>query len=210
MSWSYSRLSLYERCPFQYEGRYIKKVKEEKSEALLNGIAKHDLCEQYLKGDRKRIPKGVNKIAGSLRRLKSMEAVAEEWWNITEDWVEAKKKDWLIAKIDAYCFPEPNTIEVTDFKTGKVYPTHKEQHGLYATMAFCIFDVEIVISRGDYIDTGKSVTYRWTLDQLPALRADWRRRAETMMEDKELEPTPGYYCAWCPRSRLKKGDCKRG
>lgn len=211
ITWSYSRLSLYEKCPLQYKFRYVDKIKEEESKALRNGIKKHNLCEEYLKGDRARIPKGVCQISDSLKRLKKMEAVPEEWWNLTDTWESSNKKSWLVGKVDAYCFPHDDVMEITDFKTGKPYKKeHKDQLRLYATMGLCIYDVGTVVAKADYIDTGKSVSYIWCIDDLSELKVSWEDRAVSLTEATFYPPRPNYYCNWCSFSRVRGGPCNYG
>lgn len=210
MSCSYSSISLYEECSFKYKCRKIDKLSEEKSDALVNGIEKHQLCEEYLKGDRKRIPKGVSNIGGALRRLKKFEAIPEEWWHLTSNWESTDSWSWLVGKVDAYCFPRDSVIEITDFKTGKKYPNHRDQLSLYATMGLSIYDVKRVVARADYIDTGSSISYSWEVDDLSQLQDGWTKRIEAVITAEEFEPNPGWYCQWCSFSRLKGGPCKRG
>lgn len=208
MTASYSRVSLFEKCPQQYEYKYIQKLREPKSEALANGNARHDECERYLKGEIKRIPKTLVKIGPQLKRLKSLNALAEEWWNFDNKWNwQTKPFQWLVAKADAYCAPLPDMIEITDFKTGKKYPEHKKQLHLYATCALSMFECSSVIARADYVDLGESLVMEWGSDNLPAMQKSWNIRIARLEKAKTYKKNPGFYCKWCSFNTSKGGPC---
>lgn len=208
MTTSYTKLSTFERCPYQYEAKYILKIKEPPSEALARGNAEHDKCERYLRGKLKRVPKTLEKIGPHLKRLKEFEAVPEQWWNLTDDWGWSDKKfQWLVAKLDAYCFPTDSEIEVIDFKTGKKYPEVRQQLNLYATCAMSIFDVDLCTAKAIYVDTGDVVTLSWDIDQYEAMKNSWTARVKRLESCKVFKKKPGFYCNWCIRHTSKGGDC---
>ena len=39
-------------------------------------------------------------------------------------------------------------------------------------------------------------------------REQWEARAQKMLDDKKLEPAPGYFCKWCAFGKSKGGPCK--
>lgn len=209
MTWSYSKLSVFERCPQQYEYKYIQKLPQVKGDALMRGIALHDKCERFLKGDLKRVPKELEKIGPQLKRLKKNEAVAEEWWNFHNDWGWSYEPfQWLVAKLDAYCFPYEGEIEVVDFKTGKKYPEVKDQLNLYAVCAMSAYDgIESVSAKAEYIDTGETVNFVWSAGQIGTMKNAWTSRANRLLKAKKFKKSPSFHCRWCDFHKRKGGPC---
>ena len=207
MAKSYTQVSLYEKCAFAYHCRYVQRIKEESSPALERGIKVHEKCDDYLKGKRKTL-KDVH--PGSKRlidQLKEMEAGSEEFWHYNSNWELVDDWDWLVVKMDAYCIPEEGILRLVDFKTGKMYPTHKEQLSLYATAGFSTYDCETIECIAAYLDNGTSLVYRWKENEYDRLRKNWTERINRIDAETKWKMNPGYHCKWCNYSKKKGGPC---
>lgn len=212
MTWSYSRISTYEKCPLKYQCQYIDKLpRGEPSKALARGNRIHSLAEDYLNGLSETVPDDLKKVSKPLERLKKLEAVAEEWWHFHDDWVPSDDWAWLVIKSDAYCFPSDRTLEVTDFKTGKTYPEHRDQLHLYATGALSLFPgVEKVCARALYTDQGSAIDFEWGRKDLKIMHNNWKSRSSRIEKAKTFPPRPNRFCRWCDYNAANGGPCNEG
>jgi len=211
MAKSYTQVSLYEKCPFAYHCKYKQKIKEPMSPALERGIKTHDICESYLKSRIDELPGTIHKAAREyIKQLKEMDAASEEFWHLNSKWEMVDDWDWLVVKMDAYGIPKDSVLRVVDFKTGKPYPTHKEQLHLYATAGFSVYDCETVESVALYLDTGAAIIHRWKLKEYKEMCHHWNDRIFRLETEKKWMMTPGRHCDWCSNAKSKGGICSYG
>lgn len=210
MAKSYSQISLYEKCAFAYHCKYIQKLDEPKSEALKRGIAVHNKIEEFLKGKRKTLNDMHPASSRFIKELKKLNADAEEFWHFNKQWELVEDWDWLVVKMDACCVPSDTVLRVVDFKTGKPYPTHKEQLHLYATAGFSTYDCEMVEAIAAYVDTGASVVYRWQEQEYEKMKSSWNKRIENLELEKDWKMKEGFHCKWCAFGKSKGGPCSYG
>ncbi len=209
-SWSASRVFQYEECPAKLRYRTVDKLDEPSGPPLLRGKVIHAAGEAYLKSKRAlKVPTTYKYVADELRSLRKRKAVSEEQWGFTADW---KRTNWRLATIrmvlDAHVAHVKSAL-VVDFKTGKPRQKDEDQVGLYAAGAFAVFkSIRKVIGQVWYLDLGQIIELQFTEAEALRERADWEKRAQKMMDDTKLEPTPGYYCKWCHFRKSNGGPCK--
>lgn len=208
MATSYTQVSLYEKCPFAYHCRYKQRLVEPSSPALERGIKTHEICDRYLKGDRKTLPKEIHPAARRyISKLKEMPGSSEEFWHFDRNWNLVDDWNWLVIKMDHYAMVSDRAIRLTDFKTGKMYPTHKDQLSLYAVGGFSAYDCDIVEAVALYLDTGQSLVYKWKDSQYDTLADSWEYRIEQLEKETKFEMKPGYHCKWCAWRKSRGGPC---
>ena len=173
---SYSRLAVYERCPYAAQLAFVNKIPKPDRGPLpphLNewpdkrGIRIHEAIENYLKNDDCELPKEAKffskQFSEAKKKVKEGKAVGEDLWNFDENWkllpnpFASNPTDWetfykVRFRIKSDLFikeSEDNTATIVDYKTGKVQGNevkHAEQLELYALGAFCAYPLLSSIS----------------------------------------------------------------
>lgn len=224
-AWSYSAYTMYVQCPLSICFDKIQRIRmpEEKSPVLERGNAVHKEGETYVGFQGKRPPKLSKDLSHLKERMdvwrKSMAKVEVEWafdnaWNTTS-WFA--KDCWLRIKVDLLLHSkEPPTVDIKDYKTGKVKPDHAQQRSLYALGGLRLVQIGALAGGNKnvkltaehiYIDTKQEATQQFTLKQLPALQREWMARTETMMNDTQFKLNEGYHCRWCKFRKSAGGPC---
>lgn len=222
-AWSFSRYNLYTQCPAKAKYEFIDKLKEPKSEAMARGAKLHDDAEAYEKGKRKTNPFKSEPAKSELLRVRKLwrqraklalagqAPIVEDMWSFTREWSETTWNDWtgcwVRIKLDAAVWLDEETLEVTDWKSGKFHEDQNQQYleqlDLYALGAFLKFEHLLkVLPRLVYVDAGvifpdpaKPIVY--TRDDLPRLKKRWEGRTKKMLADRLFSPRPGWYCQGC-------------
>jgi hypothetical protein len=227
-SWSYSRLTEHERCPFRAKSKHIDKIEEPSSEAKDAGNQADSDAEKYATGVLKECPKTLERFRvefDALRKIKRIlrpqfELALDKDWKPTS-WFNkpGKAPPWVRIKMDLmYDKPEGTGKKayllrnVIDYKNGKIRKTDEDQLELYAIggLSFDEPAVDVVRTSLWYLREGVIVpeTGRvFTRDQLPALIKKWAKRVAPMLVDTAFIPKPGNYCGWCHLSASKGGPC---
>jgi len=210
-AWSASRVFGYEECPFKLKCRAVDHLPEPTGPPLVRGKKIHAEGEDYLKAKRAiPIPESFSYVEKELRALRRQKAVSEEQWGFDETW---KKTNWFDATIrmvlDARA-SRGSVMRVIDFKTGRPRPEKDEsQVGLYAAGTIAMFPkVRTVVGQVWYLDIGEIIEIRFNKKEALVEREQWEKRAQRMLDDEKLEPTPGYTCKWCHFAKSKGGPCK--
>jgi RecB family exonuclease len=156
--------------------------------------------------------------------LRKRKAKAELEWAFDRQWIPVDWRDWdrawLRIKTDVCADSvKPPTVDIVDWKTGKVHPEHAQQRSLYALGGLQLVqigklaggskDVKLT-AQHVYVDTGQSATENYVMKDLAPLKREWMTRIKEMMADTEYRPNPGHACRWCKFSKLKGGPCKEG
>jgi len=224
-AWSYSVYTSYLNCPFQVclEKIIRHRVQEEpKNEAMERGTRVHDAAEAFV-GSIGRAPKLIPELQGQrdlLMRLRKANARTEQEWAFTREWTPTGWLDrdcWLRIKVDACTDAKtPPTVEIVDYKTGRVHPEHKQQRSLYALgglqlvqigqLAGGAKDVQLTAAHV-YTDTTQTATEQYVMKDLPALKREWLTRIKTMMSDTQFRTKVGRHCRWCKFAKSKGGPC---
>ena len=216
MRWSYSAWQTYKQCPFKYKCAYIDKLPRGSSEALDKGNAIHLQAENFLNRVTTAVPPTLMKFDKHLKSLLRQKGLkVEQALAFTDQWEPCPWDDplaWLRMKLDVLHPLGGNGAFVGDWKTGKVYPDHPEQLGIYALGCFKGLDSDIVIAEDWYVDSGvksKPELFNRDVDERPLQRM-WEGRVERMEVDKTWAPTVNKFCKWCAFSKGKGGPCKHG
>lgn len=221
-AWSYSRLSVYRKCPRQFKYKFIDKLAEPKSDAMERGNELHLTLQRFIEGRTKAIPAAMKKTLGTayahLALLRKMKAKCELEWAVDKDWKPVSwfdKQTWFRAKLDAFYVDQTlNILDLTDHKSGKIYSDqHAEQLELYAAVGYAFHpEVTEIVARMLYIDQGSSVPSVFTdlPKTIPILRKKWARIAAPIFKDKTFKAVPSRECNWCPFSSRRGGPCDKG
>jgi hypothetical protein len=221
-AWSYSRLSVYRKCPRQFKYKFVDKLQEPESEAMARGNAIHLALQLFIEKKAKSIPKEMKASLGAkysdLLVLRNAGAKCELEWAVDKDWQPVSwfaREAWLRAKLDAFVVLNGGTtLDLTDHKSGKIYTEpHAEQLEIYAAVGYAFHpEVEEIIARMLYIDQGQSVPSVFTdLEKtIPKLRKKWSRIAAPLFKDKAFKATPGRECNSCHFSSRRGGPCDKG
>lgn len=194
-SWSYSKLSDYESCPYKLVLR--KQTKSTPSLAMQRGLDKHKEIENYLLGtaDLPHYP------TLPLEALKAANAIPEASWGLTAQWTHEPNRynAYGICIIDAYTLT-PEELRIIDFKTGKHYEIkHMDQAMVYAITGNILFpEIPNIKTEFWYLDHGAIHETLYTKDQLHHYQEILTNRVNKMLNDTTLEATPSpSKCKWC-------------
>lgn len=215
-SWSYSKYSTYAKCPRQYKLKYIDKLPEPQSPAMERGNVIHKMAEDFLNSGAALTPE-LLKFKAVLEWLKSKGAHGERQITINDKWEETgwfAKDAWCRMKLDADVFGDDGvSIDLVDWKTGKMYDENKLQLEFYAAVIFALIaHIETVRVHLCYLDNGKELTETYTRAKHgQLLKAQWVGRAMAMLKDDEFAPRPNDKCKWCTWNKQSgKGLCRYG
>lgn len=216
-AWSYSRLSDFELCPrfafYAHSTESQFKHLRTFGPAAERGTRIHTQGEEYLKGVLSRLPQSYSYVKEPMKALKALEAVAEGKWTFTNKWGVTEwraRNAWLRLAIDARAEDEPGHQRVIDFKTGKIYETHKDQLELYALCTFKMFpDVESVTAEAWYLDLGEIHDMDVDRSEEKALTKKWEKKAGAMLTAKEFPANPCWKCRFCDFAKSKGGPCDK-
>lgn len=214
--WSFTRLSTFEKCALYYALRFIWKLPEQDSDAMERGNKIHKASEDYLKRTRKGLPRELLNFREEYAAIRKLDAKAEESYTVTKTWQPTYPTDWdhawLRAKVDIE-ITEEDELTVIDVKTGRRYPDHDDQAGIYGTLGLVMYPgIERVEFEYWYVDSGEVGDYQFERKDLRAMKTDWARRANKMLKTKLFEPTPSEdACKFCPfRSDRELGNGEPG
>ena len=224
-AWSYSVYTQYNNCPFSVCLDKIVRVRmpETKSPGMERGTMVHKAAEEYVSGTG-RAPKLIEELEKFKEHFtdfrKAGASVEGEWAFTAKYGVTGWFDDdcWLRVKVDAckaVAAPTP-IVHIVDYKTGRVYPEHKQQRSLYALAGLQLVklgrllngDVKVQLTASHlYTDTGQTATERYTMAQLEPLKREWGDRTKQMLNDTVFPTKTGRHCAWCKHAKSKGGSC---
>lgn len=225
-SWSFSVYTQYIRCPFSVCLEKIQRIRitEPPNPTFERGNRAHDAARDYVNGTGK-APKIVQElvpVTKDLVALRTAKARAEQDWSFDRNWNPVAWNDWdrvwLRIKTDACAdTKEPPTVRIVDWKTGKVYPEHKQQRSLYALGGLQLVELGVLAGGSKdvqltaehiYIDTGQSATEKFQFKHLKKLKQEWMARIKQMMSDTVFQPIPSKQnCRYCKFAKSRGGPC---
>lgn len=213
-SWSYSKLSCYEKCPAQYRYRYVDGLKTEKAAAASRGTEIHASIENYMLGKAgvEGLHESVTQYSGMFAGIKAKKPHIEEKLAISASWgIVPWAEGWGRLVVDSY-YVEKREIIVQEWKSGKVYDDHEDQRRLYGAVLYQLYpDAKRAEVKTIYTDQGKALKLELLPEDVPEIIQDFDRRVDFLVSDNELAPRPGWYCSrFCSFSRMKGGPCKVG
>lgn len=233
-AWSWSRLEVFEKCPYRAFLQFVEKrdehqASDEKREnALKRGQEMHEQAEAYVRGTLETLPKELKKSAKVLNDTREVFAqtpervVLEEDWAFTKEWTSAGWFDenaWLRMKLDRLVFLDSDKTagDLRDYKSGKKEGNevkHSQQGQLFTIGAFMRYpSLQVVKVQFEYMDHGKtSLPKTYSREQAMTFLPAFDRRGRAMTEATEFPPRPNRInCAWCPFGPSKgDGSCQYG
>lgn len=213
-AWSFSRLELWERCPFAFKCKHIDKLPDPGSPAMARGNSIHKEAALFLNGTTSTLAPELMKFADEMRELKTLKPFVEQQWALSSRWRKTgwfDKLAWCRVILDAGVVYDDGTADVIDHKTGKKYGENVDQMNLFATATFAWFPtVEHVTTRLWYLDADDEDIAEYDRDQFEDLKAEWEDRVAPMFNDTIFAPRPNEKCRWCAYAKSKGGPCKFG
>jgi len=231
-TWSFSRLSDFERCRFLAKLKYVDKIPEpvrplkpgQTEHANDRGTRIHDAAELYVKDPNIALIPELNKFAADFEELRALFAegkvILEQEWAVDKDWVPvawSSATAWNRAKLDAFVHTSPTHGRAIDYKTGRKYGNevkHAEQLQLYQLLSFMRFpELEEVTVELWYIDQGPdhTTTMKFTKDQGLRFFKNFNERGLAVTTCTEFKPNPNAYsCKWCMYGPKGSGHCAVG
>lgn len=215
---SYSRYASYTLCPLQAKYRYIDRLPVPSSPAAERGNEIHKHLEDYVNGkvavkDLLEIAKPFKKHLDNIKTAKihSTEGAwaFDQWWNPVKWFGEDV---FVRIKIDAVSYIyDTETLYVDDYKTGKVYPEHREQMELYAAGGIATFpEAQKIITRLFYLDQRLIKEEEFTYQEATQLQLEWGQKLQPMLMAKRFYAKPNDKCRWCHFRKSNGGPCKHG
>jgi RecB family exonuclease len=222
----------YIKCPYSICLEKIQKVRivEPDNPFFVKGNRIHKGAELFVtgKGRAPALPPELVPIKDQLVQLRKRgtEVAVEQEWAFDRAWKPTgwfDKDAWLRMKTDVCgSTVSPPTVDIVDWKTGKVHPEdHKLQRRLYG-MGGLILVQEGVLAGGDknvkltaqhvYVDTGARATEEFLMKHLAPLKREWLSRTQYMLQDTMFVSKPApYTCRWCKfNAKRAGGPCKDG
>lgn len=232
-SWSYSRLTAWEECPFRAKLKHLDKVPEPEGPALARGRAIEDELYAYLFDKKvKRLPASGERFAEELAALRKIAKYVLNNRDLAfdRDWKPCRWDDWgrawLRVRMDLLWASDPDdpfklpkrfaAYRVVDLKTGKVYEDKVDQLDLYKLTAHLVEPgllpaSDVALSQLWYLDQGETrPDGSWSSLLGPGVtraKAYWERRVRPMLLDEAFVPRPSVKCKWCPHAKNKGGIC---
>lgn len=225
-SWSYSVYTAYMKCPMQVMFEKVKRIRiiEPPNPAFEKGNAIHKFAENYIggKGKAPTIIPELKSVKDRLTTYRKLKAMVEQDWAFTRGWLPTQWNNWtdcwLRIKVDVCAVtekPQP-LVQITDWKSGKIYDDHKQQRSLYALGGLRLVDLGLlaggakdvkVIAEHLYTDTTQSATEEYTLKDLKPLTKEWELRTKHMMSDTRYPAKTGFHCRYCKFRKSNGGPC---
>ena len=202
-NWSYSSLSLFEKCPRAYQFSKILKLPRKSSPAAERGINIHAKGENFLLGNIIGVPKEFKPFEAELKNLKKNDAGAETQYCFLKGWKQTNwdnwAKGWLRLVLDSEVWLNDKELLIIDFKTGRKYDSHEDQANLYATAMMQLHpEIEEVHCEFWYLDQEDIADWNFKAGIKDDLREYWENRIAPLFKEKEWPAKPSQQaCRWC-------------
>jgi len=218
---SYSRMSLYKKCPASYEWQYVLGNKQAfvPGSAASRGLDIHQSIEDWYNGTGQLHDEIPDKMISHLGNTYSdtqvgkCQAHPEYEFAINADWEPCGFEDEE-AVIRGYIdnlFLYKDKVVIHEYKTGREYPEHEEQKLLYGIIALTLWhQYSECLIEGIYLDLKKVVPTRVSRTFLKKMQDVWKRDI-AKLEVPIYPARPGIHCRWCPKSSKQEGGiCQLG
>lgn len=222
MRHSYTKISMWMQCPMKMKGRYVLKIKEERSTAAQRGVDIHT-CFENAVSDGVALPAEFSFYEEYVRKLRALGAKPELKMAVRRDWqpTDYDSEDaWLIGIADLWLV-QGKIAYGWDWKTGKIYDDHVKQKEFYTCLlADAHPEVDRFVFSNIYLDLKDERTHKFTrfpqqekdekgnwLPDVDLLRTRWGNRIAVMERDTECVPTPSFSCRYCAVSKARGGPC---
>ena len=105
--------------------------------------------------------------------------------------------------------PETKVAHVYDWKTGKKYPTHAEQCGLYGLAGLLKYpQAERVIVTHVYLDLRQNAETEYHRDGLVGMQWMYQRKVNRTRPPQPYPEIPSWKCKFCDFSKKRGGKCQ--
>jgi hypothetical protein len=220
MRHSLSKTECFERCGQKYKYKYLEKIPEPKGMSASRGTLYHTNVELYLKGEGA-LHEDLEYYREFFETLKDMAARGqiklemERKYEIARDWgpCNGTEGDTLVAVIDLMFYWNPHVVLVYDWKTGKIYPEHKDQRELYSAIIMSADPtVDVVQFYHCYFDQHENRSQEIHREHLPKIKERWSKKMAEVADAHPLTlvPKPQFLCEWCGYRKAIGGPCKFG
>lgn len=222
-SFSYSRWSLWSKCPAAYKYQNIDKVPVETSPALIKGRKVHNEIAKYLMGAADDMPASLKHFTNTGAQLREARAAAPKTVHVELQYAVDRdirpvtwfsKNAWCRMAWDVLVETTPQTVDAVDWKTGKPYASYEDQKQLFALGAFWRNpSLETFTGHWLYLDHPDEPPHTATFDRDQAVRLTevWKGNAAIMEADRVFPAKPSESaCRFCDFSWRKNGPCKEG
>lgn len=216
-TWSFSRLSVFEQCPYRAKLAWIDRIPEpertlppgKKEHPLDRGNRVHEAAELYVKDNVSLLPE-LRAFEPEYARLREMyqqgKVSLEGEWAMDREWAPVAWRDnnaWLRLKLDAFVRVSDYTGVVIDYKTGQKFGNevkHADQGALYQLVSFLRYpDLERIHVEFWYLDKDDIYKATYSREQGMRFMKNFMERALKMTEADEFPPKANAYtCKWCP------------
>lgn len=220
-AWSYSVYTQYTKCPRSVCFEKIERVRmpDTPNEQMERGNRLHKEAERAVLAPKMpTLSVDMFRFKDLLADMRKKKAVVEQQWAFTKQWLPTgwfSDDCWLRIKVDA-CTDVAKVVTITDYKTGKIYPDHRQQRSLYGlgglqlvqlgAMAKGAKDAK-VIAQHLYLDGGATGTETYTMKDLEPLKREWTARTREMLNDTKYPIIEGRHCTWCRYRKSNGGPC---
>lgn len=231
-TWSFSRLTDFEKCKFLAKLKYLDKIPEperklrpgQTEHANDRGTRIHEAAELFVTDPDIALIPELSKFSDRLKELRALyqegKVLIEQEWAIDSDWCPTawnSNTAWNRAKLDVFVHISETEGRAIDYKTGKKYGNevkHMEQLQLYQLLSFMRFpDLEKITVELWYIDQGPEFNTTMTFTREQGLRffESFNNRGIAMTTCENFPPNPNIYsCKWCMYGPKGSGHCPVG
>jgi DNA helicase-2/ATP-dependent DNA helicase PcrA len=232
---SYSQIELYRRCPKQYQYRYIIKLPEPESSALAFGSSVHLALELFYRDIKEGkeadkadllnyfkenfISYGYQSRFYQNKAKKHGEQILSSYYDsfhnqrgqvieVEHDFslkLNSNGEDYVIrGKIDRIDL-KGNTVEIIDYKTGKMPKPSELKRSLQLNIyALAFLETRKNTTNNEelqlcyhYLDVGEGFCMKANSEKLEKAKTDIAT-VFTNMQKEQYGPNKGYHCSWCP------------
>jgi len=209
-SWSFSALSIFEKCPRQTFLAKIEHIPQGSSDALDRGNRIHAAIEHYIIGETDTLSNEVKNFTSLINALRNEYAkgsvIIEDEWAYNQHWENtAYRSDqaWCRMKLDAMRNESPTSAHIIDWKSGRKFGNefkHGQQGQLYAIGAFLLYPkLQHITVEFVYVDQAETLEKAYTRDEALLFLPSWTKRATKMTTENDFMPRPAIStCKWCP------------
>ena len=206
---SYSGKSLYKKCPAAFKSAYIDGVREEAGKAAQRGTMLHTSLEEFFLGSSYPTDQTLLPWRRYMEQLTLKTPTPEGQIAVRSDWSPTNFDDPEAELRGAFdlMYVDKSVTEIFDWKSGKVYDSHKEQGEHYVAMLpenggyyvnFVYLDQYDTVHRHFYNARDRRELQDRIADEINVIR-----------EDTQFIATPSNdNCQWCKLSWRKGGICK--
>lgn len=205
-----SSLKLWKECPFKWADCYINGNRQPPGAAAQRGTDLHNMLEDFFNGSP--YPSGNKTLRPwqpLMEGLAAADPVAEGELAVNFAWESCNYNSPLAyyrGKKDLH-YDHGTTLNIFDWKSGKIYDDHEFQGASYACMSP---GYEAYKSSFVYLDHPMVIkTWTYTAQQVAARRIEITNVIQELRTAEEYPATPGDGCTWCHLSWRRGGTCKR-